>query len=117
MSKTATTNINEKDKKSERTTNMDDQDNKGFPALIIVVILLACIWLLAGFTIFQYTAVIILVIQFVKTFNSNSTSNNNEINNSSLSQVCMECSRKTRNDTISASSATTYNSTTLKVKG
>jgi len=117
MSENATTNMNEKDKKPERATHIGDQDNESFPAFIIAVFLLACIWMLAGFTVFKYTIVIVFMAKFVEIMNSNSTTNNNETNTSSLSQVCMKCSSRMNNDTISHSSSTMYDPVTINMRG
>jgi hypothetical protein len=118
MSETNAINMNGEDKNPERRTNRSDQDNKDFPSFIMAVIALVCIWMLAGFTVFKYTAVIALVTKFVEIINSNSTTNNNQINTSSLSQICTNHSNEARNDIISDLPATTiHHSTTINMKG
>jgi predicted membrane protein len=104
------------DKNPERRTNRNDQD---FPSFIMAVIALVGIWMLAGFTVFQYTTAIVLVIKLVEMNNSNSTTNNKETNTPSSSQVCMNCSNEMRNNIISdlPTATTIYDPTTINARG
>lgn len=117
MAENITTNVMENGRNPKRTTNVEDQNNEGFSAVILAVILLACLWMLAGFTVFKYATLILLVAHFIKTFRLNSISNHSETSTISSSQICARCSRGIGNDSILNSLPINDHSPTIKVKG
>ena len=117
MSEIATTDVIENDRGPEETTDVDNQNNNDFPKVIIVVVLLACLWMVIGFTVFKYATLTLIMAHFVKILRVNSTSNHNETRPTSLSQICRRCSSTIRNDSIYNSSSTNDDSTAIMVKG
>lgn len=91
---------------SEKTTtdvidnDADNQNNDGFSAVIIAVILLVCLWIVAGFTVFKYVTLILLTVHFVNTFRLNSTSNRQETRINPSTQICARCSSRTNDDCV-----------------
>lgn len=80
--------------KTTKPTNMEHPDKESFQSLIIAIVILVGIWIMVVFTILKCTAIIILVVKLVKISNSKSTTNDNGINTSSSSHICMKCLSK-----------------------
>lgn len=94
MSENLTTDVNDK-----------NRNDDGFPTVTLAVILLICVWIVAGFTIAIYATISVLTAHFVSTFCPHCTSIQNEIRQSSSSQVCIRCSSQMKSNFILESSA------------
>ncbi len=116
MSENTTTNTDEKNTERERTNTIDDQNNEGFPAFI-VIILLAIIWILTNFTVFVCTAAMILMSKIITKSNSTIRKNNHVINSPPPVQVRMTCSSTMTDDIVSERLTTMNDSTIINVRG
>jgi hypothetical protein len=116
MSENTTTNTDQKNTKRERTNTIDDQNNEGFPAFI-VIILLAIIWILTNFTVFVCTAAMILMSKIITISNSTIRKNNNVTDSSPPVQVRMTCSSTMTDETVSEPLTTMNDSTIINMKG
>jgi hypothetical protein len=116
MSENTTTNTDEKNTERERTDTIDDQNNEGFPAFI-VIILLVIIWILTNFTVFVCTSAMILMSKIITISNSTIRKNNNVINSPPPVQVRMTCSSTMTDDTVSEPLTTMNDSTSINVQG
>ena len=94
----------------DRIDDTDNQNNNGFSAVILAVIVLACLWIVAGFTVFKYATLILLTAHFVNTFRLNSSSNHQETRIPPSRQICIHCSSRINNDSI-------FNVSTMQMKG
>lgn len=100
MSDNFTTDVNDKIRNSNGSSETDNQNNGGFSAVILAIAIVTCIWIVAGFTVAIYATLLLLTAHLVSSSRPNSTSNRYETTRTSSSQTSMLCSSRMNSNSI-----------------